>query len=166
LTVLEDRSLFPVFQRPSEHRIVYTSYALKTGSYGELSLDNDMHDIGPLPQFNYPERHLTTNGPTVNKQQKKKGIRRPVDPGKLQHNRHDDTYSAASTVSHTSSSSNASRNGFRVPRGQPGLRYTQGVPKGGYRGANRGGGGHRNEFPLGPGNFSLVPGAGRRPGRR
>ena len=75
---------------------------------------------------------------------------------------------------HTSSSSNASRNGFRVPRGQPGLRYTQDAPKGGYRGANRSGKGRGgwfshgtrgrdNEFPLGTGRFELVP---RESGRR
>jgi hypothetical protein len=171
LSVLEERRLFPVFKRPSEHRIVYTSYALKIGSYREMSLENGIHDIGPLPQFNYPERHLTTNGPTVNKQ-KKKGFRRPEKPRNERYNRDDDTFSVASTTSHTSS--NASRNGFRVPRGQPGLRYTQDAPKGGYRGANRSGKGRGgwfshgtrgrdNEFPLGPGRFELVP---RESGRR
>jgi hypothetical protein len=54
--------------------------------------------------------------------------------------------------------------------GDRGYYYDYGRGNGGqYEGQGKGGGGREgrdNEFPYGVGNYSLIPGAGRRPGRR
>jgi hypothetical protein len=87
LTLINERKLFPVKDRPDKFRFVYNSYKLNPTSFTDVNIADTTDNIFPLPVYNFRERHFQFSQPPGAQRPggSRKQVREPDNPRVSQH---------------------------------------------------------------------------------